>query len=225
MSPTTMSHCHVPGCTAPVTRWGSLCSTHRSRKRRHGHPLQEGVTKTELAPYVVLVRQRKARNQDSPFWGKVEARWTALVDQCRGVVAASLAGTAMNRHQRDACHEVVKIADHVEAWEAIETALALYLMHEQAPRRFLSDDAFHHQMSRRLRGLTDVNAGTWFDHQSGRVKRVYRDLPTTTARVMGAMLVEVFGVPGLMLARREEEDAEKRRSEAEEMAQAVRALV
>lgn len=219
-----MHHCRVPGCTAPSSRWGTLCSTHKSRQRRHGHPMQDGVTKAELAPYRAIIRQRKANNPNSPFWPSIEARWNALVDHCRGVVAAYLNGKAMNRNERQACQEVVKLAEHVEAGEVVETALALYLMHEQAPRRFLSDDAFRHQLSRRLRGLADVNAGTWFDHTTNKVKRVYRDLPATSALVMGAMLAETFGVAGLLLARREEEDAEKRRRENEELAQAVKDL-
>lgn len=219
-----MHQCRVTGCTAQASRWGTLCSTHKSRQRRHGHPSQEGITKAELAPYLAIIRQRKSRNPDSPLWSNIEARWRALVDHCRGVVASSLSGRPMNRNERQACHEVVKLAEHVEAGLVVEAALALYLMHEQAPRRFLSDDAFRHQLSRRLRGLADVNAGTWFDHTTNKVKRVYRDLPATTAVVMGAMLAETFGVAGLLLARREEEDAEKRRRENHELAEAVKDL-
>lgn len=220
-----MHQCRIPGCTAQASRWGTLCSTHKSRQRRHGHPSQEGVTKAELAPYFAIVRQRKANNSDSPLWGRIEARWAALVGHCRRVVETYLSGKPMNRHERQACQEVVKLAEHVEASEVVETALALYLMHEQAPHRFQSDDAFRHQLSRRLRALADVNAGTWFDHRTNKVKRVYRDPPAATALVMGAMLAETFGVAGLLLARREEEDAEKRRRENEELAQAVKDLL
>ena len=219
-----MNHCRVPGCTTPASRWGTLCSTHKSRQRRHGHPSQEGITKADLAPFLAVIRQRKARNPDSPLWPGIEARWAALVDHCRGVVATALDGRAMNRDERTACHEVVKLAEHVEPAEVVETALALYLMHEQQPRRFLSDDAFRHQLSRRLRGLAEVNAGTWFDHTTNKVKRVYRDLPATATQVMGAMLVEAFGLAGLLLARREAEDAEKQRREIEDLAQAVKEL-
>ena len=83
-----MRHCRVPGCAASATRWGTLCSTHKSRQRRHGHPMQRGVTKAELAPYLAIVRQRKTRNPDSRLWANIEARWRALVDHCRGVLAA-----------------------------------------------------------------------------------------------------------------------------------------
>jgi len=219
-----MSQCRVPGCTAPASRWGTLCSTHKSRQRRHGHPSQEGITKADLAPFLAVVRQRKARNPASPFWPGVEARWAGLVDHCRGVVASALSGQPMNRDERTACHEVVKLAEATEPAEVVETALALYLMLEQQPSRFRSDEAFRHQLSRRLRGLAEVNAGTWFDQTTGKVKRVYRDLPATATQVMAAMLVEVFGVAGLLLARRETEDAEKQRREVEDLAQAVKEM-
>lgn len=220
-----MHPCRVPGCTAPTARWGSLCSTHKSHQRRHGHPSQKGITKADLAPYLAVIQQRKERNPESPLWTNIEVRWQALVAHCRGVVAAYLNGQPMNRHERQASQEVVKLAEHAEAWRVVETALALFLMHEREPRRFLSDDALRHQLSRRLRGLAEVNAGTWFDHASNRVKRVYRDLPAPTAVLMGAMLAETFGVAGLLLARREDEDAEKRRRANEEMAQAVKDLL
>ena len=59
----------------------------------------------------------------------------------------------------------------------------MYLMLEQEePRRFRSDDGFRFQLARRVRALTDVNQGTWYDHWAQRVKRVYRDTaPKTTA--------------------------------------------
>lgn len=219
-----MRSCRVPGCTAPATRWGTLCSTHKSHQRRHGDPTQEGVTKAELLPYLAVVHQRRAKNPNSPVWGNIESRWFTLVDHCRRVADAYLGGKATNRHERQACQEVVKLAEHVAASEVVDTALALYLMHEQAPRRFRSDDAFRCQLVRRLRGLTDVNAGTWFDHGTGKVKRVYRDLPANTSVVMGTMLAEVFGVVGLLLARKEQEDAEKRRRENEELVKGISEL-
>ena len=57
------------------------------------------------------------------------------------------------------------------------------------------------------------------------MKRVYRDLPATTAVIMGSMLAEAFGLAGIMLARREEQDAEKRRRENEELAKAIKELL
>lgn len=219
-----MRSCSVPGCPSPAIHWGKQCNTHKARRRRHGHPRQEGVTKAELMPFVAAVRDRKARNASNPLWGKLEARWQTTIEHCRSVAAAYAGGRAMNRNARQACEEVVKLAGHVEATIIAETALALFLMHEQAPHRFLSDEAFRFQLARRVRALADVNVGTWFDHKTGKVKRVYRDLPPKTTLAMGKMLAETFGLAGMLLARREEEDQNRRREEAEALALAVRDL-
>jgi hypothetical protein len=207
-----------------VIRWSKLCNTHKARQRRHGHPRQEGVTKAELAPFIASVRDRRARNANSPLWGKIEARWQATVAHCREVAGAYASGRTMNRNDRQACEEVIKLAGAVETEPIAEMALALFLLHEQNPHRFLSDNAFRYQIARRLRALADVNVGTWFDPTTGRVKRVYRDLPPKTTLAMGKMLAETFGLAGLLLARREEEDQNRRKEEAEALAQAVRDL-
>lgn len=186
--------------------------------------MQRGVTKADLAAYLAIIAKRKARNPDSRLWTNLDARWNALVEHCRGVVRAYLSGQPMNGNELQACQEIVKVAEHVGVERVVETALAMFLMQEQDHRRFASDEAFRHQLSRRVRGLSDVKAGTWFDHRRGKVKRVYRDLPASSALIMGAMLAETFGLAGLMLARREEEDAKKRRLENDELAKAIKEL-
>jgi hypothetical protein len=81
----------------------------------------------------------------------------------------------MVRHEVQACDAIVKVAESVEAAAVVETALAMYVMLEMAPRRFLSDDAFRFQLVRRIRGLTEVNAGEWYGHKTGKTKRAYKD--------------------------------------------------
>src|SRR5262249_6860510 len=116
--------CRIPRCSGPTSRWGTLCYSHRSRQRRHGHPLQRAVTKTELGHYVEFVRKRKARNPDSPFWATVEGRWAGLVEHARGVTGDFYRGRAMVRHEVQACDAIVKVAENVEAPVVVKTALA-----------------------------------------------------------------------------------------------------
>src|SRR5262249_28585994 len=151
-----------------TTGWSTLCNSHKSRKRRHGHPTQRGVSKAELAHYVKIVRQRKRRNTNNPFWNAVGARWAGLVEYARGEVKTFYTGKPMVGWEVKACDAIVKVAENVEVQAVVETALAMYLMLECDPRRFLSDEAFRFQLVRRIRGLTEVNAGTWWDHNAGR---------------------------------------------------------
>ena len=219
-----MHYCAVPGCNRPATRWGRLCSSHKTHLRRHGDTRQESVSKYHLKPYLVAVQARIDANPNSPLWGRIEDRWRALQDHAAGVVTAWRNGKPGSRHVRLACQEVVKIGQQVGAGEIVKTALAMYLMQDAAPRRFASDDGFLFQLVRRVRGLADMNFGSWYDPESGKTRRVYRDLPPKVTRVMGQLLAETFGVAGLLLARKDQEDRSARRKEAEGMARAVEEL-
>lgn len=219
-----MKECSISNCNRTTTRWGALCSTHRNRKRRHGHPSQTGVTKTELSPFRTIVQKRRAKNSDSSFWASLESRWTSIGDHARRITSQYKSGVAMIRTRRKACEEIVRVADNVDSETVIETALAMMILQQQMPHRFRSDDAFRHQFARRVRGLTDLNSGTWFDRETGRVKRVYRDIPAKTAAEIGQTLIDSFGYPGMMLARKEQQDIEQQRQERQEIASMVEAL-
>jgi hypothetical protein len=119
----------------------------------------------------------------------------------------------MPRHERIAAEEVLKLSDAVSPREIVETALALFVMQDLEPRRFRSDRAFRIQMVRRVRGLTDLNAGSWFDHQTGKTKRAYKELSPRAAMVLGLWLAEAFGGVGLHLAKLEQTEADKKQEE------------
>ncbi|WP_245496664.1 hypothetical protein [Lichenibacterium ramalinae] len=140
-----------------------------------------------------------------------------MVSHAHAVLARQGAGSA---YVRQAASETVKLAETVEARTVMETAFAVYLMADQQPRRFASDRAFRVQLVRRLRGLAEANAGTWFDHDTGRMKRVYRELPPQAAKVMGEWCAKAFGAVGLFLARmdREQREAAARKADADRAA-------
>lgn len=219
-----MHCCRVPGCGRPVSRWGAYCNTHKSRNRRHGHPQQEAITAAALAPFIRKTKERMRKSANAEALTMLIARWDALVTQCRAVIAAYLDGKPSQRNLRHAAQAIVCIADDVDARDVADVALALYLMQDQQPQRFRSDNAFLHQMVRRLRGLTERNVGTWFDEKSRTVKRVYRDLTPKTANLMGGMIAEVFGVAGLRLAQLERLDLETRQKEARDFSRAMQEL-
>jgi hypothetical protein len=41
----------------PATKFSRYCNRHRENDRDHGHPLQRGVRKSELKPYVKAVER------------------------------------------------------------------------------------------------------------------------------------------------------------------------
>lgn len=103
----TVRTCRAPGCGARTNRYGAFCPTHRSRSRRHGHPEQESITKADLTQHLKLVRARIARNESSPLWAECEARWNAVLEHARRVLAAFRRGQAGYRCESNILMEVL----------------------------------------------------------------------------------------------------------------------
>lgn len=192
--------------------------------RRHGDPLQEGITKAHLAPYVKLVEARIAKNVNNPVWSQLEERWLALTNAAEATLSAYHNGRPGVRQEVLAAHEIKKLRETVEPRKIIVTALAMYVMLDQEPRRFRSDAAFTTQLIRRVRGLSEVNVGEWYDHKTNKMKRVYRELPPKVVQVLAGWIVPILGGVGIKLAALERADYETRQREALSFHQALNDL-
>lgn len=217
--------CRITACSnARATRWSSYCASHRNRNRRHGHPLQDSIKKTTLAPYVDRVRQRIIRNANSEAWQLILKRWEALVGYCSDLVAAGRRGLPQARYQRQAASALLQVNDHVSQTAIMETCLALYLHQDEQPRCYRSDKAFLFQMARRVHSLTETSVGAWFNQKTGKVSKVYRDMTPRATATMGQWLAETFGAAGLHLAQLERTQTQQRQAEINQMHRAMEAL-
>ncbi|KQO74524.1 hypothetical protein ASF20_04575 [Methylobacterium sp. Leaf88] len=220
----TVRSCRAPGCGARTSRYGAFCQTHRSRSRRHGHPEQESITKADLTPHLKLVRARIARNETSPLWAECEARWNAVLEHARRVLAAFQRGQAGYRPDRIAAQEVVQLASNVEPLRVLDTTFAMFLLQDRQPRQFRSDAAFRFQLVRRLRGLTELNAGSWYNHKTGKTHKAYRELTPRAVMVFGQWVADALGGVGLYLAKLEREQEEAKQQQMRSLAGALEAL-
>lgn len=216
-----MKQCLAPGCSGATTGYSTLCDKHKQTNRRHGDPLQEGVTVHELRPYVARVEARQAKNQDSDAWTLLAARWEAVTGHCRGIVESAEGGASYVRHERAAALQVLRLTENVQTAKVVQTALAMYLLLEDRQTRFRSDRAFRFELVRRVRGLTAVNAGEYYDHRAGRTRRVYTDPTPRVVEVMAGWLVESFGGAGLALAGKEREEAASQVQERQRLSDAL----
>lgn len=216
--------CSVPLCSTPAAGFGNLCDRHKAIRRRHGHPEQSGITVQELAPYRKRVKQRMDKNKGNPAWGILGQRWEMIVNAAKANESEILNGRPFVIYQRDAQHELVKLANEVPIDSLIETALAMFLMQEEQPRRFKSDAAFDAQLARRARGLAETNAGTYWDDKTKKAKRVYRDVSPRTLAVMAEHLKTAFGVAGLYVARLEQQEQKQADSERAALTNALENL-
>ena len=164
----------------------------------------------ELRPFRKRVALRMQRNSTNPAWAILGARWSALVASARMTMDQWTGGQPMARHEAQAAQCIINIAASVEAREVIEVALAMYLLAESYPRRFRDDRAFEVQLVRRVRALAPCHSGSYHDHQTQRVRKVFRDVPPRVLRVLGEMLKETFGAAGLIVGRLEMQEVTKR---------------
>jgi hypothetical protein len=217
--------CQVSGCSAPAASgFSRYCSAHRANFRRHGEPNQKAITKTHVKPYAELVRARIAKNPHNPAWTTLETRWRVLVDHAEHIVAAYERGNPGSRIERIAAQEIIKLGKSVEARAVVELTMAMVMMRELQPHGFRSDRAFWVQLGRRIRGLTDLNYGEKYVHDTGKVKRCYRELTPRAAMLLGRWLAETLGVGGLHLARLERADHEKQLAERRDLHDALSSL-
>lgn len=208
-----MKHtCRAAGCTSPTASgYSKYCVTHKARSRRHGSPDQTGISKTALRPFIRRVSARIASNPENPAWTILEQRWQALIDASRGHVEAWLAGRPGSRIERTVAYEISKL--HEEGKDVLRTTAAMFLMREEEPYRFVSDDAFLVQLSRRARGLSNMNFGESYDHTRDRIKRHYRDITPKAAILLGRTLAITLGAAGLHIARLEKSERDRMAAE------------
>jgi hypothetical protein len=171
------------------------------RHRRHGGPLQETITRAILKTSLKLLRDCIKKNADKALRPKLEERWAETLVSCRDYIAEARTGVIFNRDRLKASFELLKLDGVVAPRDVVEAVLALYLLQEQEPRRFNSDRAFLFQLARRVRVLSEINAGVYYNHVTGRMKRVYRDLKPAATDTLGGILVETFGAAALYIAR------------------------
>ncbi|MEQ9246304.1 MAG: hypothetical protein RLO21_09985, partial [Nitratireductor sp.] len=109
-----MRKCYVPGCAKPAaSRWGNYCNSHKSRLRRHGHPLQRTITKTELEDLLSVVDEVIERNALSPLWEITRSRWDEMLDRCRATNQKWEEGRPVNNHHLTAARSLLALEENV----------------------------------------------------------------------------------------------------------------
>lgn len=213
------------GCASRVTGFSAYCGSHRRRNRRHGHPDQRGITVQQLESFKKRVKARIETNKSNPAWQLLQDRWRAVAEIAKVNLTRYQNGAPHNRYEREAWTNIAKLAASAEPLSIIEIVLAMYLMQEEYPHRFRSDQAFGGQLVRRVRSLAPISMASYYDHKSGKPKRVYRDLTPRTMAILAKLLQETFGVAGLTVARLEREEMEKLCAERQALHNALESLI
>lgn len=217
--------CVVAACKALVGRtYSPYCQAHRQTFRRHGHPLQEPVTGRTLAPFIATVRACRKRNKGSDFWHVLAERWQRLIDHAQAVIDERDRGVAYVRHEAQAADMLLQVVRHATPEQVGDVMLALFALEAEHPGRFHSDSAFRFALVRRLRHLAPMARGRYWNHKLQRMGSVYRDAPPKAVEVLGAWLVEVFGMAGRLLIEAEHKRRQRPTEEQQRIAAAVEAM-
>jgi hypothetical protein len=213
--------CSIHRCGKQTSGFSNNCELHKRTLRRHGHPEQTGVTLAELQPYRERVAARRAKNPGNPTWALLERRWEALTAHAAARLDESAMGLPASAYERQAAEQLRTLRDAVPGVTLIEVALAMFALGEHRPARFKSDKAFGFQLARRVRGLAEVNAGSYWNAKEGRMKRTYRDVPPRVLESMAESLKLAFGVAGMRLAELDKKDAEGLQAERQKLHDAL----
>lgn len=154
----------------------------------------------------------------------LNARWGRVVQHAEAIQADYMSGRPFVRHQHRAAQQVLLLARDVPRVAIVDQCLAMVLLWREQPHRFRSERAFGFQLSRRVRGMTDTNAGTYWCHQRRAMRRVYRDFPPKASQVLASWLIDAFGAAGVRLALLELEGRDGATEERKRLEEAMDAL-
>jgi len=216
--------CAAPGCGEQAGTFSTHCERHKQAQRRHGHPLQAGITGQALQPYLERVEARRKRNKDSNAWTLIDDQWATLRAHAESVQEQWAVGHAMNGMEVRACALLQAMAGAVAASAVSDVNLAMWLMRDAEPRRFRSDKAFDFQLARRTLALAPRAAGSYWSQKEGRLRKVYREVPPKVTEMLGRMMRDAYGLAGLALAAKERAEATRAEEKTRAMVEAIEAL-
>jgi hypothetical protein len=214
--------CAALHCAEPVAGYSTLCESHKRTLRRHGHALQKGITALELKPFQDRITARRAKNPANPTWGLLRGRWEALTAHAKATLDAY--GSPAISYERQTAEQLGVLRTTVPVDAVIDAALAMFLLWEQSPHRFMTDKAFNFQLARRVRGLAEANSGSHYSASEGRIKRTYKDTPPRVLDCLAESLKVAFGVAGMRLAELEKKDVEGLKAERQQLNDALKEM-
>lgn len=204
--------CKVPGCSKPTrSPQGTMCEAHRQRWRRHGDPKQEAIRKQDIAPLMKQVRDTIERDSSGQIEAGLKKLKSLLEAEASSTIAESRSG-AMSSYRLKTAHEIQRVLQNTDALTCASGIAAIYLLQERNSRRFASDRGFTFQLVRRFRALTDLNAGTYYNNKTGKVHRVYKDLPAQVTEFLGRTLIERYKTFVAFIIKRDRKKAEETKS-------------
>lgn len=199
---------------------GTLCSVHRSRNRRNGDPHQSSIFPSELKGHLKSIQRRRKDRPGASIWQHLLNRWSTLVSIARH----DLSPEGINKRviwNRQANETIDALGLEADPQEIIDTVLALHLLRHHRPQAFVSDKAFRYALVKAVRKLAPSTKRVFVSKQTWRRVTTIIHLRPRATELVSAMLLDAFGVAGLVLCKIAEKEQQDRQDEAKAYAAAV----
>ncbi|GEC31466.1 hypothetical protein N181_01015 [Sinorhizobium fredii USDA 205] len=145
--------CRVDGCFRPATKFSHLCERHRNVARVHGDPLQRGITKADLKPYLKAIRDYLHKRSGPRAEAIISRDWERVLSSSQAFLERAERGEPHNLHSRNAALVVIDVDGEQHPTDIAVTLMALGYFYADQPSRWASDQGFQFQAVRMFRKL------------------------------------------------------------------------
>lgn len=175
-----------------------LCGKHRSTNRRHGHPEQKMLRKTDYKP---TAEKLKAMFRSDPqLLEGIEMVYSFVLQELEAEAETLKVGACI-RHGRIANERLLKVFRENTAVDVAATVSAIYVLREVSPNLFKSDDAFLFQVVHAVLKLSPCSQGVtlnkngkatgWYRHPTTRVMRRLAERTITPYNRLGSHVMRL----------------------------------
>ncbi len=209
-----MRTCKAGGCSAQANGYNSLCEQHKRAKARHGHPLQIGVKKSDLKPYIKEIDNYLNTVSATNAYESINDIWARAVAAAKADIRTTELGVATNVHQLQASKAIVSLSEETDSVTIAKLLMAMGYWHEDDQRRWKYDNGFRFQTVRMLLRLNPREAAyNW--SMNGMTRSVYREVPPRTMAALWSILeaTKLIGY-GIEIAKRKAKAMEAARQKA-----------
>src|SRR5690348_3454182 len=167
---------------------------HHMRNRRFGDPAVSAcLRKTELKPFLAEVRRLCMRGDKEKTTHVFEAIQARMRNLAESTLAERLAHAVRGpKRLQQAEQEIARVTAEANPVEAAHLIGALFLLRERMPGRWPTERAFRFELVRSWRKLAGIAYGTCWNHQRGKLRRMYKEMPPTVVEALAEWLVIAY---------------------------------
>lgn len=209
--------CRVDGCFRPATKFSHLCERHRNVARVHGDPLQRGITKAEVKPYLKAVREYLLKRSGPRAEAVIGRDWERVRATGEAFLEGAKRGQPHNLHSRNAAEVVIDVNGEQRPTDIAMTLMALGYFYGDQPRRWASDQGFQFQAVRMFRKLAKHQTDYSWTRTGRMIRSSAKRCPQGTTRAIWQS-IEATGFIGYGIQIQKQIEKERRMRQKDRIA-------